>query len=111
MSKTDGNQRIIDEFVRAALAREITANEPWDYGWSQASYRRSPGAAIAHDRHKNVRLGVAGIDSFEEATNSLLALQQIRQRYDLDEFWELTASLVGTLPLKADADQLSSIVG
>jgi hypothetical protein len=110
MSKSTGIQRIVDSFVRAALDREITTGKAWDYGWSQASYRRSSTAAMSHDRHKRVRLHVAGIDSFEEATTTLLAFQQVQQRYDVDEFCELTASLVGTLPLKADLDQLSSII-
>jgi hypothetical protein len=110
MSKGGGIERIVDGFVRAALDREIIANKAWDYGWSQASYRRSSAAAITHDHHKSVRLSAAGIDSFEDATNALLAFQQVRQRYEVDEFWELTASLVGRLPLKAGADQLGPII-
>jgi hypothetical protein len=100
MPKSSEIERIIDSFVRAALDREITTHKAWNYGWSQESYRRSSAAAISHDQHKSVRLSGTGIDSFEDATNGLLALQQIRQRYEVDEFWELTASLVGALPLK-----------
>ena len=106
MSKNIPIEKIVDDFVQAALSREITSNEPWNHGWSQESYRRSSDAAVTHDDRRSVRLSQSGLNSFEEATGRLLKLQSIRQIYDNDEFWELTATLVGTLPLRGTAEQL-----
>src|SRR5882762_8105396 len=101
---------VIDQFVRAAQGRELTSCDPWDYGWSQASYRRSATAAMTHQQCRSVKLKLSAVDCFEEASGVLLQLQQVRQCYEVDEFWNLAASLVGRLPLGATPDELATAI-
>ena len=110
MPNTLDMRAIVDRFVRTAQAREVTSGEPWDYGWSQESYRRSTKAAMTHDRGRSVRLQAGTVDCFEEASSALLQLQQVRTRYEVNEFWSLTASLIGKLPLGATPGELTTAI-
>ncbi len=103
-------QGIIDQFVRAAQGRELTSCEPWDYGWSQANYRRSATAAITHHGGASVKLQPIAVDCFEEACGALLQLQQVHQCYEVNEFWSLAASLVGRLPFRSTPDELATVI-
>jgi hypothetical protein len=110
MAKTDELTSIIEQLVSVAKNRKLTSAKPWDRGWSDSSYRRSPTAAISHDQNRSVRLTEKGVDQFEKACGALLRLQPVRERYDIDEFWGLIASLVGTLPLDATPMALAVVI-
>jgi hypothetical protein len=101
---------IVELLVLAAQGREATRFEAWNYGWSDAGYRRSPGAAMTHDRSTAVKLRPSAVESYEQGTSVLLRLDQIRRRYSSEEFWGMTASLVGGLPLSAPIEQLGAAI-
>src|SRR6266566_670028 len=108
MPKSPDVAAIVSDLVRAALTRKVVSEEAWDYGWSHVDYRRSPAAAMTHRDGVGVRLDSSGIEAFERATDRLLSSQAVRLRYDVEEFWGVVASMVGTLPLSADAKELGS---
>lgn len=110
MPRASEMREIIERLVLSAQGREPTSSEPWDYGWSQPSYRRSGAAAMTHGEGTSVKLNPQVVHYFEEAAGALLQLPRIHQRYDSDEFWGMTASLVGTLPLAATSDDLAKAV-
>jgi hypothetical protein len=101
---------IVADFVQAALTRKVVSAEAWDYGWSQANYRRSSRATMSHSGKKSVRLDSAGVALFEHGASQLLSSQVIRERYDAKEFWSLMASMIGALPLEATVVQLSAVI-
>jgi hypothetical protein len=108
MSRKADTLAIVNLLVNAALGRSVTMSEPWDYGWSIENYRRSPSAAMAHDRNKGVSLRPEAVAAFEQASTALLRISAIRDRYDPEEFWSVVASLVGTLPMDASRDTLQA---
>jgi hypothetical protein len=63
---------------------------------------------MTHRDGVGVRLNSSGIEAFERAMDRLLSSQVVRLRYDVEEFWGVVASMVGTLPLSADAKELGS---
>lgn len=101
---------IVELLTRAAQGRGITDCEAWNYGWSDAVYRHSTRAAMTHDPSRAVRLNPSAVECFERGTAALLALGQIRRRYDSKEFWGIAASLVGGLPMGASAENMGAAV-
>jgi hypothetical protein len=108
MPKSPDVAAIVSDLVLAALTRKVASGEAWDYGWSHVDYRRSPAAAMTHGDGVGVQLNASGIEAFERATNRLLSSRVVRDCYDVEEFWGAMASVVGKLPLSADAKELSS---
>lgn len=99
---------IINRLIRVAQGRELTANRPWNYGWSQATYRRSATAAMTYKDNQGISLQASAVDLLEEAASTLLKVQQIRDYYDANEFWSLIASLIGALPLDSSPEHLAN---
>ena len=66
---------------------------PWDNGWSEEEYRHSNSAAL-QGKKGPVTLSGEGIASFEKAAEALLNQQQIKDRWDTENFWGLLAHLV-----------------
>lgn len=95
-----GEDPIVEDLVRAATSRTLGAAEPWDYGWSQEDYRRSPAAAIRHDRTRSVQLSPEGVAAFETAVKALLRRADMKRAWDADDLWAMVASMVGTLPFE-----------
>jgi len=85
----------IVELLAFASSQVIPApgREPWAYGWSLDEYRHSDAAALPGPEGP-VTLSSEGIASWERAAEALLSQQQIRDRWDTEEFWGLLASLV-----------------
>jgi hypothetical protein len=52
-----------------------------------------------------VSLDPTSVAALEDAATLLLGLQSVRNRYDINDFWSLLASLIGTLPM--DVPRLS----
>jgi Apea-like HEPN len=69
--------------------------KPWRYGWSSDEYRHSDAAALSGAQGP-VTLTGEGIASWEKAAEELLRHQQIKDRWDAEQFWGLLASFVVT---------------
>jgi hypothetical protein len=110
MSRATDLREIVDLLVRTAQGRGVTTAEPWNYGWSDEGYRRSVTAAMTHDLGRSVKLQPTAVDSFERAVDALLKIQDVRQRYQIEEFWGAMASLVGGLPFAATPEELATVV-
>lgn len=98
--------RVVQCFRAAASGREWSQQKPWEYGWSQPSYRRSASASLPHNSDRAVSLDSAAVAAFEEGTEALLRLPAVIDRYDVDEFWALMASLVGRLPMTVPPEHI-----
>src|SRR5688500_18628027 len=93
------SERIASDIVAAALTRQFTSGDAWDYGWSVLEYRRSTGAAIQHDSKRCVSLSPEGVEAFERAMDHLSKRSDVRNLYDGKELWSIVARLIGTLPM------------
>lgn len=98
---------ITDDLVKAALTREVTSEEPWNYGWCVADYRRSEKAAVKHDAARSVRLSAEGVAAFERAMNRLFKVSEIRDRYEAEELWSIAIGMIGPLPISSAAPELT----
>ena len=107
MSKKRTTDKVREQLLVAALGRKVVTTTAWDYGWSEEEYRHSDTAAMTHDRDRSVSLTPDAVVALESAVHSLLRDSNVRELYDPEEFWSLAASLLGTLPLDYDSDQLS----
>ncbi|MGW6336090.1 hypothetical protein [Nocardia rhamnosiphila] len=84
------------ELVEAA-ANEVSKTqdgEPWDSGWSNQEYRRSPSAAFA-SQEGALKLSPGGVSSLEELHQMLSKHQRVKQAWDLDDLWGVLVSLIG----------------
>jgi hypothetical protein len=87
--------RSITELLTSASLNVMPASgrKPWAYGWAFSDYRHSDQSAL-EGLHGPVTLNNEGIDAFEEAVTRLLKEQKIRDRWDVEEFWWMLASIV-----------------
>lgn len=77
----------------------VSGQSPWNYGWGVEEYRASGRALIEHNAATAVRFGDDGLRAFEAAVRQLLSMDKVTTRWEVEEFWGVVASLVGTLPL------------
>lgn len=108
MPKPLTGTQLEDLILAAASGRTLSKAEPWDYGWSAPEYRRSSTAAMGHSSSRAVQLSAEALAAFEAASEALWRMPAVTERYDADEFWAIMASLVGSLPLPADRNQVAS---
>lgn len=101
-----GLGEIASLLVGAALTRQFTSVDAWDYGWSKQEYRRSSRAALGHDASRRVQLSRDGVDGLERAMQLLLKQRTVRESYDAEELWGVVAGLIGRLPMLSEVAML-----
>lgn len=111
MTKTDGTaDQVTALLLSAAQARQIVPNaDPWGYGWSVESYRRSANPT-APSPHGPIAYSEAGVAAIEEGVNALLKDTRIRNIWAEADLWELAVSAISTIPLTVNDEQLRAIV-
>jgi hypothetical protein len=111
VSRASGHlDQVAKDLVNAALEREFTSAEAWDYGWCIAKYRCSERAAIRHDSARQVHLSAEGVVAYERAMNHLLKLAGVRDMYNTEELWGVLAGMIGTLPMPSTPAALVGLI-
>jgi hypothetical protein len=97
--------KVAELLVSAAYGRTASTDEPWDYGWSIESYRRSGTAAIRSDRGEIVSFSPDGVGSVEQGVSVFLSLQDVRRLYDESDVWVLATSLCASVPTASGREE------
>lgn len=96
--------------LEAAQNRQIAPDaDPWEYGWSVESYRRSANPA-APSPQGPVAFSQSGVVALEGAVSALLKDTRIRNSWAEDDLWRMTVSAVATIPLDFSNKLLNAIV-